>query len=577
MKNSKYFPFERNKYFYGKLLSVDDFQLEQRYVNDKRRMSNRFLYGAGVVAGLHVVRVDEKTISLEAGFAMDSQGREIVVDTPVIKKLSLLDGFENCVEENNKDYVYLCLDYEEEEAGAVHNVAGNSMLQGGQEAYNKIKETYHLYLTDNEPQQHNLDKSVLYEQDAVLYDSNGVKIRQVLPLYGTTGGEVTLRLEIENTTKKYIAFSYDILLECFTYKGKSTVTVNFNEMQMEKTGKYVISYKLDATENSYAEGSAVINKNSMKLFIDKDEVPTDIKEEIVTIQISNGDIRNRLVQDYYRTAMDNIVKVNQQDKLYLAKLYLLRVGDSYVIDKVETVPFRQYILNQNLSFALHQLTIDGMGMGRTHGDGFEDRNIHSGGTRENEKGIRMAQGEFWMDLDGGGQRGDRYVSEEIPHGLGIGQVFVQVGLEEDNNITYGSSEIFEDTNPMLELAVKVFPDRGTFQIGGRLLKQVIKNGVNIRWNAFMNAEERIEERVTRKIFIKPSVLELSTRESYYLEAVCSNMADKNIEWKVKDHGGTISENGMYTAPNTPGVYEVVAQSVAYPEVKASIFVVVREV
>lgn len=152
MKNSKYFPFERNKYFYGKLLSVDDFNLEQRYVNNKRRMSNRFLYGVGVVAGLYVVRVDEKTISLESGFALDSLGREIVVETPVIKKLSLLEGFESCVEENEKGYVYLCLDYLEKETGAVHNVAGNSMLPGGEEAYNKIQETYRLYLTDIEPE-----------------------------------------------------------------------------------------------------------------------------------------------------------------------------------------------------------------------------------------------------------------------------------------------------------------------------------------------------------------------------------------------------------------------------------------
>ena len=54
------------------------------------------------------------------------------------------------------------------------------------------------------------------------------------------------------------------------------------------------------------------------------------------------------------------------------------------------------------------------------------------------------------------------------------------------------------------------------------------------------------------------------------------MTDTAITWKVKDHGGTIDENGLYTAPNTAGVYEVTAESVAYPEVKASIFVIVRE-
>ena len=54
------------------------------------------------------------------------------------------------------------------------------------------------------------------------------------------------------------------------------------------------------------------------------------------------------------------------------------------------------------------------------------------------------------------------------------------------------------------------------------------------------------------------------------------MTDTNVVWKVKEHGGTIDENGLYTAPNAAGVYEVTAESAAYPDVKASIFVIVRE-
>lgn len=54
MKNLKSFPFERNRYFYGKLLSVEDFETEQKYFNDKRRTVNRFLFGSGVVCGLGV-------------------------------------------------------------------------------------------------------------------------------------------------------------------------------------------------------------------------------------------------------------------------------------------------------------------------------------------------------------------------------------------------------------------------------------------------------------------------------------------------------------------------------------------
>ena len=79
-----------------------------------------------------------------------------------------------------------------------------------------------------------------------------------------------------------------------------------------------------------------------------------------------------------------------------------------------------------------------------------------------------------------------------------------------------------------------------------------------------------------KITIKPNSLIIKPRESKYLEAVCSNMTNKPVRWSVSTSaGGEIDANGMYTAPNTEGVYEVVAQSAVYPDVKASIMVVVR--
>ena len=72
------------------------------------------------------------------------------------------------------------------------------------------------------------------------------------------------------------------------------------------------------------------------------------------------------------------------------------------------------------------------------------------------------------------------------------------------------------------------------------------------------------------------MLELTVRDSYTLEAVCENMAEKKVRWNVQEHGGTVDEFGVYTAPGIPGVYEVMAQSIAFPEVRASIYVLVRE-
>ncbi len=88
MNNLQYSSGERNHYFYGKLMTVRDFQDEQTYMNNKRRLGNRLLHGAGIVAGLGVLLVDNQTFSLEAGMALDYLGREIVVQDPCVKRIS---------------------------------------------------------------------------------------------------------------------------------------------------------------------------------------------------------------------------------------------------------------------------------------------------------------------------------------------------------------------------------------------------------------------------------------------------------------------------------------------------------
>ncbi len=71
---------ERNAYFFGKLLGVSDFDLEQDYFNSKRWLMNRLLAGSGVVCGLGVApAVDGTRLVIEPGVAIDGWGREIIV------------------------------------------------------------------------------------------------------------------------------------------------------------------------------------------------------------------------------------------------------------------------------------------------------------------------------------------------------------------------------------------------------------------------------------------------------------------------------------------------------------------
>ena len=52
--NTDFFPLERNRYFYGKLLTVRDFELEQKYTRSAAQLMHRLVFGAGVVCGLSV-------------------------------------------------------------------------------------------------------------------------------------------------------------------------------------------------------------------------------------------------------------------------------------------------------------------------------------------------------------------------------------------------------------------------------------------------------------------------------------------------------------------------------------------
>jgi len=72
---------KRNHYFYGKLMDVAQFNKEQFYLNQKRWLLNRLMFGGGIVCGLDLVTdpKDKNMLRLAPGVALDALGHEIVV------------------------------------------------------------------------------------------------------------------------------------------------------------------------------------------------------------------------------------------------------------------------------------------------------------------------------------------------------------------------------------------------------------------------------------------------------------------------------------------------------------------
>lgn len=137
--------FERNRYFYGKLMTVRDFEIEQRYFNEKRHLLNRLIHGIGIVCGVEVSNpelIDGKLkLKLSPGVALDCCGREIVVGEDVQGKEFDVRGTVT----DGLNYVYL--KYKECEKESVPVLANASSCEEAC-CYNRVEEFFELVLDE---------------------------------------------------------------------------------------------------------------------------------------------------------------------------------------------------------------------------------------------------------------------------------------------------------------------------------------------------------------------------------------------------------------------------------------------
>ena len=135
--NSDSSQFVRPRFFEGKILSAEDFQAEQEYHSNKRRMHNRCLHGVRVACGLEV-ELRKNKVHIEPGMALDCQGNEIVVSEPI--RLSL---------PSRKRRFFLTLAYAETPS---HPVPSFERGHGPEaEEFSRIQETFELGWTASDP------------------------------------------------------------------------------------------------------------------------------------------------------------------------------------------------------------------------------------------------------------------------------------------------------------------------------------------------------------------------------------------------------------------------------------------
>lgn len=108
---------QRNHYFYGKLMDVPHFEMEQWYGNKKRWLLNRLGLGYGILCGLGLT-IKENKVCIAPGVAIDRYGREIIVPHEVcLDPWAVTDecGRQGStpLSKTEEHQVYLCLAYKE--------------------------------------------------------------------------------------------------------------------------------------------------------------------------------------------------------------------------------------------------------------------------------------------------------------------------------------------------------------------------------------------------------------------------------------------------------------------------------
>ena len=590
--NTDFFPLERNRYFYGKLLTVRDFEIEQKYTRSSAQLMHRLAFGAGVVCGLGVSASDDSTLLIESGMAIDYLGHMVVIEEPLLRKLQMIEGQDTI---KGKESAYLCLNYQETDTEPVNAVGAAS---GESRQYNITREGARLFLTSQEPDYRALLEASGKDNITVLYTSDQLSLVLAVPESVCAGREFTVELLVvknEKTPPVYFELSGN---SGFVDSEDGQIHLKFRESPEETRRVYQVSFRMKARQMSGLQSALLPSGGEIDLELGSHryknyvEVGANCYLCKDTYELAE---RHRLIDNLERRLKGRDIPI------YLAKLELLHSAGSMFVVSVTNLPFAQRITresNQSGDGGPRTVTTSVRSLEYWQKPDVKANYQPSTGSLHFDFGIpspeqydyAVSHGKVDLTLPGGVRVNSKVYSEEIPHGLGPGTVDVRLSIEfadknsaDETALCFGNSEIFvkgksKDEVPWVEAAAVVYPRRGTMRIGLWLHDMVDGNRITVHY--FAQKPERDTSRILaqRKIglTVTPEFTHVSPRGMVFFKSDVTGSEDKSVRWAVKEeNGGVIDHNGIYQAPELPGTYEITATSSADDSITASAFVIVE--
>ena len=652
MKNNQLFPFSRNRYYSGKMLTSPDFQAEQAYFNNKRRFINSMVHGSGILCGLNVFSLDDLSVLVESGAAIDDFGREIVIPESVVKKLSAIPGFSQIKGRET----LLCIRYQETPIQAVFAV--NQQEKGDSYEYNRISEGYELFLKDEKEAAEGFQLEDSFFRKICLCKEQDFQIELTMPAAVCKGALVKVHLELEKLSEEPLPITWQGTLQMPAFRtedGSHELQMGFEGLALEKgetagkdywveaeypqEGKTDLVFQAENENQLYQAG----NGNQLSQAGNGNQLyQAGNGNQSFQVQIWEEHPAQLVMEEAARTNLEMLSLEQKKDYVVLAKLRLLHTDSAYLIDQVVERGVKQYICAPGWE-----------GKRREYGSYFrenvplprgkEKKREETGGLPANAETRWdtpfLSTGILEIPLGTGARKGSICYSGEIMHGLGRGNVYVELGLEccgaetapgangavlgknaasgtsavsgknavdgtsavsgknavdgtsavsgksavDGTSVIYGNAALFpRETEGMgyVELAVKVLGDKGSFIAAAKLLKNISAPLLTCRWVAvlfpsFQQAWE--EEEGEGSIRADTPTVMLGIRESCYFHVSFHHMEPASLTYELTEPGsGTITPDGVYTAPGREGVYEIRIYCTDMPVICAYAYAVVRK-
>lgn len=590
MKNNQLLPFERNRYYAGKVLTSTDFMAEQQYMNNKRRFINNLMFGSGVVCGLSVFNLDDLSILVESGVAIDQQGREIVIEKSVVHKLSSIQGFEQLKGQEAVLYIR----YKEEDVHPVY--CAKAAGDGEEYQCNRIHEEYQLFLEDKEPQEAQFVLGDEFLLEEVLSDTPDYTVSLRMPSIVARGKEVKLVLQVKKNSAEEKKLSLQGLLQIpalTTEEGSHELLLALSDISLKAGAVFEKEYWLKAEHTELEESSLISRVDSMKLIVGGENVPirSDINLKLVFSDSSPEEIAAREIGKL-NLEMRGMGPVKQG--VLLAEFTLIRTDVAYLIQQVRDKEVKNYIhtpaqVNHHNEYVAYFRKPE-RPLDLPQREERESRPVsETAGVRQPSL---MASGTLEIPLKNNMKKGDVCFSEEIMHGLGKGNVYVDIGiscLEEDASLKditqctiYGSQGLFKGEELMnVVTAVKVFHEKGSFQIAAKLLGEQKSIVLLVNWVAvkFTSPKESDSPEVAGNMRIVPRTptVRLGAKESYFFEVEFEHMKPAPLSYELTENGsGEVTGAGVYTAPGKEGVYELHIYCTDKPQIGTYVYAIVSK-